>query len=154
MRAVVQRVSSASVTVDGEVVGAIGVGLLVLVGVALDDTVADAEAIAKKVAGLRIFSDPSEMMNLSVQEVGGSVLVVSQFTLYGDVSRGRRPSFTRAAPGPIAEPLVETVSAALERNAVIVARGVFGAKMEVELVNQGPVTIVLETRNGRPSGLA
>ncbi len=140
-------------TVDGLVVGEIGTGLAVLLGVTHDDTIADSEALAAKVAALRIFSDQRDAMNLSVSEVGGAVLVVSQFTLYGDVSRGRRPSFTAAAPGQVAEPLVEAVAVALERTGLTVARGVFGAKMEVELVNHGPVTILLETRNGRHSGL-
>ena len=127
----------------------IGLGLLVLVGVATSDAVADAETIAAKLAGLRIFSDEAGLMNLSVRDVGGSVLVVSQFTLYADAVGGRRPSFTGAAPPESAAPLVEAVAQGLEVEGVSVARGRFGAKMRVELVNEGPVTIILETSDGR-----
>lgn len=154
VRAVVQRVASASVTVDGTVVSAIGTGLLVLVGVSTYDSEADARSLAGKISGLRIFPDTDGAMNLSLADVAGSVLVVSQFTLYGDASRGRRPSFTAAAPGPVAEPLIEAVTRELERAGVPVERGRFGAVMSVESVNQGPVTILLETKNGRHSVLA
>ncbi|MCA1736693.1 MAG: D-tyrosyl-tRNA(Tyr) deacylase [Actinobacteria bacterium] len=149
MKTVVQRVSRASVEVDGEIVGAIDAGLLVLVGVARSDSEADAQAIAAKIAGLRIFADDAGHMNLSVKDVGGSVLVVSQFTLYGDAVKGRRPSFTAAASGDRAEPLVEAVARSIEAEGVRVARGKFGAKMSVALVNDGPVTIILETKDGR-----
>lgn len=149
MKAVVQRVSEAAVAVGGETVGAIGNGLLVLLGISRTDTEADANTIAQKVAGLRIFSDGAGQMNLSVKDVSGSVLVISQFTLYGETVRGRRPSFSAAAPGEIAEPLVEAVAALLEHEGIPVARGKFGAKMAVSLVNDGPVTIMLETEEGR-----
>ncbi|MBA3361253.1 MAG: D-aminoacyl-tRNA deacylase [Acidimicrobiia bacterium] len=149
MKAVVQRVARASVEVDGEIVGAIDAGLLVLVGVARSDSEADAQAIAAKIAGLRVFADDAGHMNLSVKDVGGSVLVVSQFTLYGDAVKGRRPSFTAAAAGEEAEPLVEAVAIRVEQDGVVVARGRFGARMAVRSVNDGPVTILLETRSGR-----
>ncbi len=145
MRAVVQRVKRASVTVDGTVVGRIGTGLLVLLGVAGDDDASVAGWMAEKVRKLRIFEDASGKMNLSVEEIGGGILAVSQFTLYGDVARGNRPGFERAAaPGP-AEALYDAFVALLE--AALpgrVGRGVFRAAMEVELVNDGPVTILLE----------
>lgn len=149
MRAVVQRVSKASVTVAGEVVGAIGPGLLLLVGVGDGDDVSDARALATKIAGLRIFPDDEGRMNRSVLDAGGSALVISQFTLFGDVRRGRRPSFTAAAAPEMAEPLVEQFAGLLTAEGVQVATGVFGAKMSVDLVNDGPVTIVIETRDGR-----
>ncbi len=148
MRAVVQRVSRAAVTVESQVVGAIGRGLLVLVGVAHDDGRADARAIADKLIGLRVFADDAGAMNLSVADLGGEVLVVSQFTLYGDARRGRRPSFTAAARPQHAESLVGEVVERLSK-VVPVAEGRFGASMSVELVNDGPVTLVLETSNGR-----
>ena len=149
MKAVVQRVSTASVAVDGESIGSIDAGLLVLLAVSRTDSVADAKAISEKVAGLRIFNDADGQMNLSVKDVSGSVLVISQFTLYGETARGRRPSFSAAAPGEIAEPLVESVAALLEHEGIPVARGKFGAKMTVALVNDGPVTIIIETEEGR-----
>lgn len=140
MRAVVQRVTRASVTVDGEVVGAVdGPGLLVLLGVTHDDGPEQVATIARKVAELRIMRDER-----SVTDVGGSVLVVSQFTLYGDTRKGRRPTWNAAAPGPVAEPLVDAVVAALRERGLQVATGVFGADMAVELVNDGPVTLLLE----------
>ena len=139
MRAVVQRVSSASVTVAGEVVGEIGAGLLVLVGVTHSDDAGTAAALARKVHELRILAGER-----SAAEVGAPLLVVSQFTLYADTRKGRRPSWNGAAPGPVAEPLVEAVVAALRARGVDVATGVFGAHMAVELVNDGPVTILLE----------
>ena len=143
LRAVCQRVSRASVTVDGEVVGAIGHGWLVLLGVGPHDDEATAARLADKIAGLRAFEDESGKMNRSVIDVGGSVLLVSQFTLYADVSRGRRPGFTGAAPPSVAEPLVGQVADFIRDRGVTVASGRFGAMMEVELVNHGPVTIVL-----------
>lgn len=140
MRAVVQRVARAGVTVDGEVVGAIGrPGLLVLVGITHDDTPAQAQALARKVAGLRILRD-----EVSVVDAGAPVLVVSQFTLYADTRKGRRPSWSQAAPGPVAEPLVDAVVQELRLLDVEVETGVFGAMMSVELVNDGPFTLVLE----------
>lgn len=149
MRAVVQRVSSASVTVDDEMVGKIGGGLLALVGVTHDDTVDDARAVAAKMAGLRVFADGAGKMNLSLAEVGGAALVVSQFTLYGDVRKGRRPSFVKAArPKPAAQ-LVDEVADGLRDKGIPVATGRFGATMEVSLRNDGPVTILIETRGGR-----
>ena len=140
MRAVVQRVTRASVTVDGVLVGAIErPGLLVLVGATHDDGPAQIELIARKVADLRILRDEQ-----SVLDAGAPVLVVSQFTLYADTRKGRRPSWSAAAPGPVAEPLVDAVVAALRARGVEVATGVFGADMAVELVNDGPVTVLLE----------
>ena len=144
MRAVVQRVTQAAVTVDGEIVGSIGAGLLVLLGVGAGDTEAEARWLAHKVANLRIFSDAEGKMNLSVQAIGGSVLVVSQFTLYGDIRRGFRPSFTGAALPDVAAPLVEVFCAGLRAAEIPVATGIFGAHMDVALVNDGPVTILLE----------
>jgi D-tyrosyl-tRNA(Tyr) deacylase len=144
MRALVQRVSRASVTVDGDVVGEIGVGLCVLVGVTHDDTEADARKLAEKVWHLRVFPDADGTMNLPVAEAGGQVLVVSQFTLYGDTVRGRRPSWVAAARPEQAEPLVEVFAAALRELDATVATGVFGADMQVELVNDGPVTLMVE----------
>lgn len=144
MRAVVQRVSEASVTVDDRVVGAIDWGLLVLLGVTHHDNPDTARRLAEKVWGLRIFDDEAGVMNLPVAAVGGSVLVVSQFTLYGDTRRGRRPSYADAAPGPIAEPLVETFVEALGGFGARVETGVFGAEMAVASVNEGPVTLLVE----------
>lgn len=149
MRAAVQRVSRARVSVDGEVVGAIGEGLLVLVGVARDDTSADVAVLVDKLAGLRIFADEAGSMNRSVEDIGGGVLVVSQFTLYADVRRGRRPSFSAAADSADAEPLVAGVLAGLGERGIPVAGGRFGALMEVELVNSGPVTVLVESQAGR-----
>ena len=139
MRAVLQRVACAAVTVDGEVVGRLdGEGLLALVGVTHDDGPEQVERLSRKIAELRLLRDER-----SVLEAGAGVLVVSQFTLYGDARKGRRPSWSAAAPGPVAEPLVEAVCAALRARGVRVATGVFGADMAVELVNDGPVTLVL-----------
>jgi D-tyrosyl-tRNA(Tyr) deacylase len=146
MRAVIQRVSRASVTVDGRVTGAIERGFLALVGVAVDDADTDADALAQKVAGLRVFDDGDGAMNLALADVGGAVLVVSQFTLLGDVRKGRRPSFLAAARGELAERLYERVAATLRAAGLHVETGVFGADMAVELVNDGPVTILLDTR--------
>ena len=144
MRIAVQRVSSARVSIEGKVVGEIGTGLLVLLGVGKSDTRAEMEWGAKKVAELRIFQDSEQRMNLSVQEVGGAVLVISQFTLYGDAQKGRRPSFVDAAPPEVAEPLYEQFVEYLRGQGVPTETGVFAAKMSVALVNEGPVTILLE----------
>lgn len=149
VRAVIQRVARAEVRVAGETVASIGPGLCVLVGVADGDDRRDAAALADKIAGLRIFPDDHGKMNLSVVDVGGRVLVVSQFTLLGEVRRGRRPSFDRAAPAETAEPLVEKVADRLAATGIPVATGRFGALMEVELVNHGPVTLIVETVDGR-----
>ncbi len=146
MRAVVQRVSSASVEVGGTISGAIERGVLALVGVARDDSEADAQMIAAKIAGLRIFNDDQGAMNLSLPEVGGSVLAVSQFTLYGDARKGRRPSFIEAAAGPEAQPLFDRVVDLMRREGLTVETGIFGATMRVSLVNEGPVTILLDSR--------
>jgi D-tyrosyl-tRNA(Tyr) deacylase len=144
MRALLQRVSEAKVTVDGEIVGAIGRGVVVLVGVAHGDTEAEADWLARKIAGLRIFEDDEGKMNVGLLDVGGEALVVSQFTLYADASKGRRPSFVDAAPPEVAEPLVAYFAAALRQRRVPVQEGVFGAMMMVEIHNDGPVTIMLE----------
>ena len=146
MRAVIQRVSRASVTVDGRIEGAIERGFLALVGVSIDDTEADADTLAQKIAGLRVFDDAGGDMNLALADAGGGVLVVSQFTLLGDVRKGRRPSFITAARGEHAEQLYERVAARLRGTGLYVATGVFGADMAVELVNDGPVTILLDTK--------
>jgi D-tyrosyl-tRNA(Tyr) deacylase len=149
MRAVVQRVSRASVSVEGRVVGEIGGGLAVLLGVGDGDTEVDAAAVADKLIGLRIFADDDGKMNRSVVEHGGGVLVISQFTLLGDVRKGRRPSFVHAAAPEVADPLVQQVAERIAGHDVPVATGEFGAHMEVDLVNDGPVTIVIETAEGR-----
>ena len=146
MRAVVQRVSSAAVTVDARTVGEIGHGLMVLVGVEREDGPADADYIAGKIRDLRVFEDDAHHMNRSVQEVGGSVLVVSQFTLAADCRKGRRPSFDAAAAPPIAKPLYEEVVRALRAQGLTVATGEFQATMQVSLVNDGPVTLLLDSR--------
>jgi D-tyrosyl-tRNA(Tyr) deacylase len=145
MRAVVQRVTRASVVVGDEVVGAIDRGLLVLLGVAPDDSPDDARWLADKIVGLRIFPDEAEKMNRSVADVGGAVLVVSQFTLYGDCRKGRRPSFIGAAGPDIAVPRYEAFVEAVKALGVPTATGRFGAMMQVELVNDGPVTLILDT---------
>ncbi|KIH75661.1 D-tyrosyl-tRNA(Tyr) deacylase [Geoalkalibacter ferrihydriticus] len=146
MRAVLQRVTEARVEVAGRVVGAIGPGLLVLLGVGGADSSADAAFLAEKIAGLRIFEDPAGKMNLSVSEVGGAVLVVSQFTLYGDCRKGRRPSFAPAAAPDMANRLYEEFVAGLRRTGLEVATGVFQAQMQVHLVNDGPVTLLLDSQ--------
>jgi D-tyrosyl-tRNA(Tyr) deacylase len=145
MRAVVQRVSSASVTVDGQVVGEIGPGLLVLLGVSTSDANADADYLADKIAGLRIFEDGDGKMNRSVQDVGGAVLAVSQFTLYGDVRRGKRPSFDEAARPERALELYEYFVAEIRRRGLRCETGRFQTMMSVSLVNEGPVTILLDS---------
>ena len=155
MRAVVQRVSAASVTVDGVVVGQIARGLLILLGVGQGDTRAEAVLLAEKIANLRIFADDAGRFNRSALDIGGAALVVSQFTLYADTRRGRRPSFTDAALPDVAAPLVEMFAAELRACGLAVEQGVFGAHMDVMLHNDGPVTIVLdsaafkEPRSGR-----
>jgi D-tyrosyl-tRNA(Tyr) deacylase len=146
MRAVVQRVGEARVTAEGRVVATIGPGLLVLVGAGRDDGPADADYIARKVAELRIFEDDAGKMNRSVSEAGASILVVSQFTLYGDCRKGRRPSFERALPSDAARGMVERVCAELRARGLRVESGEFGAMMDVALVNRGPVTLLLDSR--------
>lgn len=145
MRAVVQRVRHASVRVESEVVGAIGHGLLVLLGVDVKDGPQDADYLADKIVGLRIFNDDEGKFNLSLEDVGGAVLLVSQFTLHGDCRKGRRPSFIAAARPEQAIPLYERVGALLREKGVEVANGIFGAHMEVELLNDGPVTLLLDS---------
>lgn len=145
MRAVLQRVRRAKVTVGDEVTGEIAVGWLVLLGVAPADTAKDVDWLADKVANLRAFPDADGKMNLSVQDIGGGVLVVSQFTLYGDCRKGRRPGFSGAAHPGVAEPLYEAVVTALRALGVPTTTGRFAADMQVELVNDGPVTFVLDT---------
>ncbi len=145
MRAVVQRVSSASVAVDGKQVGHIEAGLLVLLGVAPDDGSEDTAFMVRKLSGLRIFADADGLMNRSVADIKGSFLVVSQFTLYGDVARGSRPSFTGAAAGAYADGVYRDICTGLRSQGFDVQNGVFGAHMEVSLVGDGPVTIIIET---------
>jgi D-tyrosyl-tRNA(Tyr) deacylase len=148
MRAVVQRVSRAQVGVDQKITGQIGLGLLVLLGVGRDDTEADATYLAEKICGLRIFEDAQGKMNLSLQEVSGSVLAVSQFTLYGDVRRGKRPSFDAAAPPEKARQLYECFVEQLRAAGLRCETGRFQQTMQVELVNEGPVTILLDSGKG------
>jgi len=144
MRAVVQRVSKGSVTVEGQVIGAVERGVVVLVGVTHGDTNEQAEWLARKIAGLRIFEDRVGKMNASLLDVDGAALVISQFTLYADSRKGRRPGFIDAAPPELAEPLVEYFAQALHNHGVPVETGIFGADMLVEIHNDGPVTILLE----------
>jgi D-tyrosyl-tRNA(Tyr) deacylase len=148
VRAVVSRVAWARVVADGELTGEIGPGLLVLVGVTHTDAADDAAWLATKVAGLRVFGDDQGVMNRSLAETGGGALVVSQFTLYGDARRGRRPSYLAAAPPELAAPLVEAVAKALAGEGVPVATGRFGADMLVESAGDGPVTILLDSARG------
>ncbi|MCB9762218.1 MAG: D-tyrosyl-tRNA(Tyr) deacylase [Alphaproteobacteria bacterium] len=145
MRAVVQRVREASVSVDGEVVGRCGRGLLILLAVASGDDEAAAGWMARKLAGLRIFPDDAGKMNLGLTDVSGEALVVSQFTLYGDCRKGRRPSFVGSAPPELADPLYQRFCALLGALGVPVQRGVFAADMQVSLVNDGPVTLIVDT---------
>jgi D-tyrosyl-tRNA(Tyr) deacylase len=145
MRAVVQRVSRAQVTVNGEITGQIGLGLLVLLGVGRDDANADATYLVEKIAGLRVFEDAQGKMNLSVQDIGGSVLAVSQFTLYGDVRRGKRPSFDAAAPPEKARQLYEFFVEQVRAAGLRCETGRFQEMMKVELVNEGPATILLDS---------
>ena len=146
MRAVVQRVTDASVEVEGRITGAIAHGLLVLLGIEPDDTPADVAYIADKIAGLRCFADAQSKFNLSLHDVGGSVLLVSQFTLLGDCRKGRRPSFSGAAGPDIAIPLYEAAARAFEDRGVPVATGEFGAHMRVRSTNDGPVTLLIDTK--------
>ena len=148
MRCVVQRVTRASVTVDGETVGKIGLGFMVLVGVQEGDGEADAAYCAQKISGLRVFEDPDDKMNLALADVGGGVLLVSQFTLLADARHGRRPSFIGAARPEVAEPLFLRLKAMLEETGLSVETGRFRTHMQVELVNDGPVTILLDSRTG------
>ena len=145
MRAVVQRVAQARVRVNGQVTGEIGPGIVALLGVARVDTQASAAQLAEKIAGLRLFNDAEGKMNLSLEEVGGAVLAISQFPLYGDTRQGRRPSFDRAAPAEQARALYEAFVAALRALGLRVETGVFQAMMEVELTNAGPVTLLVDT---------
>lgn len=145
MRALLQRVSQASVTVEEEIVGEIGEGLLILLGVGPGDGEAQVKTLVEKTVNLRIFGDAEGKMNLSLLDIKGETLVVSQFTLYADVRKGRRPSYTNAAPPAIAEPLVERFKAGIASYGVKVAGGIFGAHMQVQLCNDGPVTIWLDS---------
>src|SRR5260221_5411842 len=145
MRALIQRVTHASVTVDEQAVGQIGQGLLVLLGVGQDDSEAQVKTLADKIVHMRIFGDDEGKMNRSLLDIGGEVLVVSQFTLYADIRRGRRPSFTNAAPPVLAETLFEHFKDALASYGLTVASGIFGAHMTIELLNEGPVTIWLDS---------
>lgn len=145
MRVILQRSKRASVKVDGAVTGAIDSGYVLLVGITHEDTEKDAKYVADKIAGLRLFEDEEGKMNHSILENGGDILSISQFTLYGDVKKGRRPSFISAARPEAAEPLWESFNDALRNNGLTVETGVFGARMDVELVNDGPVTILVES---------
>ena len=147
MRAVVQRVTRASVTIGGTLVGSIGIGFLVLVGIAVDDTPGDAQTLAHKIVTLRIFDDAEVGMTHDLAAVGGAILLVSQFTLLADTRRGRRPSFLDAARGDAAKTLYEAVATHMRAAGIRVETGVFGADMDVELVNRGPVTILLDTQS-------
>ena len=147
MRAVVTRVQNASVTVDGNVTGQIGKGFLILLGITHDDTPALCRKLAEKVLGLRIFTDENDKMNNGLADVGGEVLVVSQFTLYGDCSHGRRPSFTNAAPPTLAIPLYEQFLEECRRLGFEPQHGIFGAHMEVASINDGPVTMIVDTED-------
>jgi D-tyrosyl-tRNA(Tyr) deacylase len=149
MRVVVQRVARASVTVEDVVVSSIAEGLCLFVGIEPADDTADVDAAVDKIAGLRVFPDEIGKMNLAIGDVGGQILVVSQFTLLGDVRKGRRPSFVAAASPDHAEPLVAAMAARFEEIGITTRTGVFGAAMEVELVNEGPVTLMLEFSDGR-----
>ena len=146
-----QRVSGASVSVDGEVVSAIAEGLCILVGIEPEDGLSDVEAAVDKISGLRVFPDEAGKMNLSVGDVGGGILLVSQFTLLADVRKGRRPSFTGAADPGHAQPLIDAMAASFERRGIDTPTGVFGASMTLDLANEGPVTLVLEVSDGRVS---
>ncbi|MCD1258254.1 D-tyrosyl-tRNA(Tyr) deacylase [Paenibacillus athensensis] len=146
MRVIVQRCKQAEVTVDGSSVGRIGEGLLLLVGVTHEDTEQDARYLADKIAGLRIFEDGEGKMNLSVQETGGAILSVSQFTLYGDCRKGKRPNFMAAARPELARPLYETFNGLLRERGLPVETGAFGEMMDVSLINWGPVTLILDSK--------
>ena len=148
MRAVLQRVTEASVKVDGKITGAIKEGLLILVGVEDADTQEDIDWLTKKIAGCRIFNDENGIMNRSVMEIGGGLLAVSQFTLMASTKKGNRPSYIRASKGPVAEPMYEKFCQTLEKESGIkVEKGIFGADMKVSLLNDGPVTIIMDTKN-------
>ena len=148
MRAVIQRVKEACVRVDGKITGQIEKGLLVLVGVEDADTDEDIEWLTKKIAGMRIFDDENGVMNLSVMDIDGRILAVSQFTLFGSTKKGNRPSWIRASKGPFAEPMYEKCCQALERETgKKTEKGIFGADMKVSLLNDGPVTIIMDTKN-------
>lgn len=146
MRAVIQRVKSASVSVDGAITGQVGTGFLIYLGVQTEDTSADLEYITKKVLGLRVFSDADDKMNLSIKDVGGGALVVSQFTLLGDVRRGTRPSFSAAAEPSVANELYTAFISRLKEAGIMTECGVFGADMAVSSINDGPVTVLLDSR--------
>jgi len=146
MRVVIQRVSSARVRVEGKILGEIGKGFLVLLGVGKEDTEKDADWLAEKIVGLRVFEDEQGKFNLPLQEVGGEILIVSQFTLYGDCRKGRRPSFDQSAPPERAEKLYNYFVEKVKEKGIKVATGKFQALMEVELVNQGPVTLIIDTQ--------
>lgn len=146
MRAVVQRVSQASVKVDDKIVGEIGKGLLVLLGVGKEDSIEDLDYLVEKILGLRIFEDEDEKMNLSLIDIGGELLVVSQFTLYGDVRKGKRPSFTGSASPEIAEEMYLNFIKLCVEKGIKTETGIFGANMDVSLINNGPVTILLDSK--------
>ena len=145
MRAVIQRVTEASVSVDGKVVGRIGPGMVVLLGVGEDDSEKEVSYVAEKISGLRIFEDSSGRMNLSIEDTGGEILAISQFTLYGDTRKGRRPSYVRAAGGDSARRFYELFIAKLTERGIQVETGVFGARMDVHMVNCGPVTLLVDS---------
>jgi D-tyrosyl-tRNA(Tyr) deacylase len=147
MKAVIQRVSEASVKVEGKIVGEIGPGLVILLGIAGDDGEADADYLAEKIVNLRIFNDAEEKMNLNLLDVQGEILAISQFTLYANTRRGRRPSFIDAAMPEKAEPLYEYCMKKIEEYGIKVSRGIFGAIMKVKIFNEGPVTIILESKD-------
>ncbi|MDQ0507861.1 D-tyrosyl-tRNA(Tyr) deacylase [Aedoeadaptatus ivorii] len=145
MRAVVQRVKYATVSVDGEIISRIDAGLMVLIGIREEDDKKDIEYIGKKITGLRIFPDEEGVMNVNVQDTGGEIMIVSQFTLYGDAQKGNRPSYIRAAKGEISEAVYEDLIAYVEKKGFSVATGQFGADMQIEMINDGPVTILLDS---------
>ena len=147
MRVVLQRVAHASVTVDGEIIGKIQRGFLLLVGVTHDDTMEDMEYLVRKIVQMRIFEDEEGKLNRSIQDIGGEILSVSQFTLYADTKKGNRPSFSKAAPGDVAVEMFEQFNGLLRDTGIPVETGKFGADMKVELLNDGPVTILLDSKN-------
>ena len=147
MRVVLQRVAHASVTVDGEIIGKIQRGFLLLVGVTHDDTMEDMEYLVRKIVQMRIFEDEEGKLNRSIQDIGGEILSVSQFTLYADTKKGNRPSFSKAAPGDVALEMFEQFNGLLRDTGIPVETGQFGADMKVELLNDGPVTILLDSKN-------
>lgn len=146
MRAVIQRVSEGSVSVDGKIIGEINQGLVILLGVTHDDTREDADYLSEKIVNLRIFNDDAGKMNRSLLDINGAVLAISQFTLYGNTRKGRRPSFVEAAPPDIADPLYEYFMANTREKGVVVEKGQFGAMMQVKIFNDGPVTILLDSQ--------